>query len=422
MTKMFIILRQEIYALTSRFSFWFGVFGLPLIGFTIFAIVNAVNNQPGGLPGPSPFDGVGQLFDSPTEIRPQGLVDQGGLIRVFPDGWNASEIIVYRSSLEAHSALDAGVISAYYQIPPDYLQSGKVTVYSASFDLIQSERQSEMVASLIEYNLLSASLHLYEMQREPITNIRRVSLAPSESSGSQRDQEHAMTFFLPYGVMMFFYMAILGSAGLMLNSISKEKENRILEVLLVSTKATELLMGKIAGLGMVGLLQVLVWASSSLVLLRMSGSTFNLPEAYQLPPSLIAWGALFFVLGYLVYAALMAGIGALVPNLREGSQATTIVILPLIVPLLLINALIDRPNSPLSVGLSLFPLTSPTTMMLRLAAADVPLWQILLALALLAVTALLTVRAVAGMFRAQTLLSGQPFKFKLFLKALVGKA
>lgn len=420
MSKMWIIFRQEIYALTSRFSFWFGAIGLPLIGFLIYAGVTIINRQQSDQ-AQSPLQGVGEIFNSPADNRPQGYVDLAGLIAGDPPDWNTQRLIRYASEDAARAALDAGTISAYYRIPADYLQSGKVTVFTAAFDLVQSQNQSAALDDLIEYNLLRADPGLYELQRQPVTEIRSVSLAPPET-GPQRDEDNAMTFFLPYGVMMFFYVAILGSAGMLLNSISKEKENRIMEVLLVSSRPLDLLMGKILGLGLVGLLQVLVWAASALTLLRLTGSSFNLSEAYQLPPSFLAWGALFFVLGYLLYAALMAGIGALVPNLREASQATTVVVIPLIIPLVLLSALIEKPNGPIAMVLSLFPLTAPTTMMLRLAATNVPVWQVLTALALLAVTALIIVRAVAGMFRAQTLLSGQSFKLKLFFKALVGRA
>jgi len=130
----------------------------------------------------------------------------------------------------------------------------------------------------------------------------------------------------------------------------------------------------------------------------------------------------YFLLGYAMYASLMAGLGAMVPNLREASQATCVVILPLIIPLFFINALIGQPGSTLSVVLSLFPLTSPVAMMTRLATGSVPWWQPFLAAVLQGLTALLIVKSVAGMFRAQYLLTGQAFNVKLFLKALVGKA
>jgi ABC-2 type transport system permease protein len=122
-----------------------------------------------------------------------------------------------------------------------------------------------------------------------------------------------------------------------------------------------------------------------------------------------------------VYASLMAGVGALVPNLKEASQLTTVVILPMIVPLMFISALIRTPDSPLSVFLSLFPLTSPVSMMTRLSATVVPFWQIGISILLLAATALLLVRASAKLFHAQNLLSGQTLSVRNFVRALAGK-
>jgi ABC-2 type transport system permease protein len=140
-----------------------------------------------------------------------------------------------------------------------------------------------------------------------------------------------------------------------------------------------------------------------------------------LPPSFLFWGAVFFLLGYGLYASLMAGVGALVPNLREASQATFVVILPLLIPLVMISVLIEDPNGALALGLSLFPLTSPVVMMTRLSAAQVPLPQLLLSAALLAVTAALVVRTIADMFRTQTLLAGQTLTLKRLFALLSGK-
>jgi ABC-2 type transport system permease protein len=191
---------------------------------------------------------------------------------------------------------------------------------------------------------------------------------------------------------------------------------------MTSITPTQMLTGKILALGLAGLLQTLVFSLTGFGLLRLSGQAFNLPASFQLSPSIILWGILFFLLGYGVYASLMAGVGALVPNLREGSHATTLIIIPLVIPLMMISILIEKPDDPISVGLSLFPLTSPVSMMTRLAATTVPLWQILLSASLIAITAIIIIRGVAGMFRAQNLLSGQPYQFKVFIKALFGLA
>jgi ABC-2 type transport system permease protein len=117
----------------------------------------------------------------------------------------------------------------------------------------------------------------------------------------------------------------------------------------------------------------------------------------------------------------MAGLGALVPNMQEATQATTVMVIPMIIPLMFISSLINDSNGLLSVVLSLFPLTSPVAMMTRLAAGPVPIWELLTAVVLLVIASVFAVRAVAGMFRAQNLLSGQAFSVKLFFKALVGR-
>ena len=158
-----------------------------------------------------------------------------------------------------------------------------------------------------------------------------------------------------------------------------------------------------------------------MLLLKVSSRSFPIAAAIQLPGITLLWGIIFFLLGYAVYASLMAGIGALVPNLREGSQLTTLVIMPMIVPLIFVSTLLNSPDSPLAVFLSLFPFTSPVTMMMRITATQVPFWQIGLAILLLAGTALLLIRASAGLFKAQNLLTGQSVNITGFLKALAGR-
>jgi len=248
-------------------------------------------------------------------------------------------------------------------------------------------------------------------------NVEEVSL----SEAPQRSSSNPLTFFLPYIVTFLFYIVILTSSSLLLNNISGEKQNRMMEILMTSVTPSQMLTGKIIALGLVGLLQTVVWSGSGYLMLLFSGKQFALGDAFILPPSILIWGILFFLLGYAVYASLMAGLGALVPNIREASQITTVIIIPLIIPLMFISSLIQAPDGPLSVVLSLFPLTSPVTMMTRLAATTVPFWQTALAAVLLAGTAFLLIKSVARMFRAQNLLSGQSINTKAFFAALLGK-
>jgi ABC-2 type transport system permease protein len=172
----------------------------------------------------------------------------------------------------------------------------------------------------------------------------------------------------------------------------------------------------------VGLLQTLIWAGTGYGMMRLGGQTLNVPAEVQLPLSIVAWAAVYFILGYVVYASLLGGVGALAgPNRMGSSSADFVVIWPLIVPIFFMMFLIQNPNGMLAVVLSLFPLTAPVAMVTRLAAASIPPWQPILAAGLMAATAVLVMRAVARMFRAHTLLSGQPFTVGRYFAALLGR-
>jgi ABC-2 type transport system permease protein len=338
------------------------------------------------------------------------------LIHTFPSWLKTGTLVAFPDQPAASQALEVGQIRAYYVIPGDYVATGDIFYVRPDFNPLTAFDQGDTMKRLLRLNLLGGNEKLADQSQYPL-NMEIVLLAPA----SQRPEDNMLTFYLPYGVMMLFYIIIMVSSSLLLSSVTKEKENRVMEILMSTLTSRQLLAGKITGLGIAGLLQAFLWMLTGFLLLRASGSVFQLLAAFQLPPSIVAWGLLFFVLGYAVYASLMAAIGALVPNLREASQATFIVILPLLVPMMLISTLVDQPNGALAIFFSLFPLTSPVMMVTRMAATSVPFWQAALSVFLLALTAVFIVRAVANMFSAQTLLSGQPFSVRHFINALAGR-
>jgi ABC-2 type transport system permease protein len=411
MNKTWLVLRHEIINTLSRPSFLFAMFGIPIIGAAVFMVAGQLNKA-------NPAQNLlAQLIGSPPTTLAEGYVDQSGIIKEIPASVQPGLLVAFPDEASASQALADGQISGYYIIPPDYIQAGKITYIRSDFNPLTSSGQSGLLEWILNVNLLGGNTRLATLVNGP-TNLQKVSLSPAP----QRDENNMLTFFLPYAVTMLFYIILLSAASLLLSSVTKEKENRVMEILMVSVTPRQLLTGKIVALGLIGLLQTIVWVGTGRLLLARSGTTFNLPIAFQLPASFLIWGVIFFLLGYAVYASLMAGLGALVPNLREASQATILVIFPLIIPVVLLSILINDPHGLLATVLSLFPLTSPVAMMTRLAAGGVPFWQTLLAAALLAVTAVLVVRSVARMFRAQTILSGQPFSRKVFFNALFGRS
>jgi len=411
MKKTLLVLRNEIITAVTRKSFLFTAFGLPLIAVLVFLGASVLKSDTlsslGGLTGGS----------DESELQVEGYVDRSGLIKVIHEDIPEGILVAYPDETSARRALNDGEIAAYYVIPADYIVSGNLIYINPDYNWTSSRGQSWVMGQTITANLLDNEPERIQRFWNAM-DVEVKALAPSQ----KRDRDNPLTFAVPYATMMIFYVAILMSSSLLLNSVSVEKQNRVMEILMSSINPRQLLTGKIVGLGITGLLQTLIWFGTGYTLLRLSGRTFDLPPGFELPPSILVWGIVFFLLGYAVYASLMAALGALVPNLKEGSQSTLVVIWPAIVPMFLISILIEQPHGALATGLSLFPLTAPMTMMLRLSVGGVPWWQPPLAAGLLLLTVYFILRAVARVFRAQYLLSGQTFSVKRYFAALLGRA
>lgn len=409
--KPWLVFKNEFLSAFFRKSYLLTLILIPLTSFIVLLVISGLQKSS----GVDASQMINELFIPGNEETMEGYIDQSGLIKTIPADI-ASSLVSFETEEDAKRSITKGEISAYYIIPVAFLEEGDITYVRPDYNPMGGITQSGIINSLIAYNLVDGNVELSYRVQNPL-NVKEIDL----SNSVQREDSNMLTFFLPYAVTFLFYITILTSSSLLLNSISNEKQNRVLEILMTSVTPMQMLTGKIIALGLTGLLQTFIWSAAGLLLLRFSGKAFSLSSAFQLPASILLWGILFFLLGYAVYASLMAGIGALVPNLREASQLTTVVILPMVVPLMLISTLIQTPNSPLAVFLSIFPLTSPVSMMTRLAASNVPFWQTGLAVLLLLATAYLFVRASAGLFRAQNLLSGKTVNTRDFIKALAGR-
>ena len=410
MNKTLLILRYELINTIKRKSFIFTTIGLPIISVIILMVVTNINRR-----APQVLSSVVGERESTSISMSDGYVDPGGVIQSIPESVPQEALIVFENDAAAQQALEAGEIWGYFIIAPDYLKTGQVIYITPDFNPLTAFDKTGLMQWVLRANLLSGDWQFANRLYNPL-NMQVELLEPPE-----RDENNPLTFVLPYIVTILFYVIILMSATLLLNNLTKEKENRVLEILMSGCSARQLLTGKIVGLGIAGLMQTVLWIGIGFAALRLSGESLSIPAEYQLPASFLIWSLFYFVFGYAVYASLMAAIGALVPNLREASQATFIVILPLIVPMMFISVLIQEPDGTLALVLSLFPLTSPVAMMTRLAATSVPAWQLLLSAVLLVATTVFLIRAVGSMFRAQTLLSGQPFEIKRFFSALAGR-
>jgi ABC-2 type transport system permease protein len=179
-------------------------------------------------------------------------------------------------------------------------------------------------------------------------------------------------------------------------------------VLLSSVSVRQLLISKVLALGIAGLLQVLVWLISMPLLLNLASSVLGgALSNIQIPSGFLVLGIVYFVLGYLLFAVLSIGIGAISSNAREGSQLSTFYTLASFAPLWFSSLLITFPNSPIWVVLSVVPITSPVQTMLRLGVSDVPVWQIMISIGVLVLSIIAGLFISMKLFRAQMLMRGR---------------
>jgi ABC-2 type transport system permease protein len=338
------------------------------------------------------------------------------LIETIPENISADTLLAYQDEDAAKNAVHSGEISGYYLIPEDYLARGQLVYVSSDFNPMDVFDRGSVIDQVLQINLLDGDDSLAALVNSPFA-LQVMVLNPS----TNLNQDSPLSFFLPYGVMLLYYMLILMSAGFLVSSLNKERESRVLEIMLVTVTPKELLAGKFIALGLMGLLVNILWVGSAYGLMVLGGTTIRLPEEFQLAPYVLVWGGVFFILGYAVYASLLGAVGAMLPNLRETSQATLVVIMPMIIPLMFITVMIAQPNGILAIVLSLFPLTSPVTMMLRLTVTIVPTWQLLLSVIFLILAAFIILRGVASLFRAQTMLTGQPLSLRNIYRLILGR-
>jgi ABC-2 type transport system permease protein len=162
------------------------------------------------------------------------------------------------------------------------------------------------------------------------------------------------------------------------------------------------------------LVQLAIWLSVMYLVLEQRQFIIELAGSFSLPTAFYFWAILFLIAGYMMYGAFLAAAGALSSTPRETQQIIWVLIIPLMPTLIFASEFASDPPSALSVALSLFPLTAPSAMVTRIATGNAPLWQILLSLAGVMVTAYLALAAAARFYRPDTFLSLEAFSWKRF--------
>jgi ABC-2 type transport system permease protein len=219
-------------------------------------------------------------------------------------------------------------------------------------------------------------------------------------SGEEEDSGFLKVFFSAYLFLMMLFFLIITSGQLLVRSVIEEKSNRIVEVLVSSCSPTELMGGKVLGLSALGLTQMGFWA---LIGLAVSKS-FGLDLIEPLQALLLA---VYFVLGYLFYAAVFIAAGSPLTTEQEAQQVTSYLVILLIIPIVLAIPAIKTPDATWLKVMTYIPLFTPTMMALRIPIQTPPLWEILSTIALMGISIFVAMVAAGRIFRIAILSTGK---------------
>jgi ABC-2 type transport system permease protein len=238
---------------------------------------------------------------------------------------------------------------------------------------------------------------------------RRVELDTKKLTAEGGAEDSGGGFIIAFVMLFFMYMTVLFYGLFMMRGVIEEKQSRIVEIVVSSVKPTEMMMGKLIGIGLVALTQIGIWVTSVALFSTIGISIFasrgvSLPH---IPLNMLVYFIIFFVLGYFLFATLYAIVGATVGSEEEAQQAQFPVTILVVIPMMIFTTVMANPNGPLAVTLSMIPFFAPTLMMLRIAVINPPLWQILLSMAIMVVTILGAVWLAAKIYRVGILMYGK---------------
>lgn len=390
MNKTLLILKHEFRKILRSKTFIILTLALPLLLILGFGVYKGVQewHHPA----------------APEEVK-IGYVDEIGM---FDEYTNQSDVlfVLYQSEDAAKQALLVKEIKEYFIIPPDYLSSGLITRYTMAREAAPSEKTRGQIADFLISNLLSDEVSPQIVERAK-TPMLLASIRLDESGEIASGQDVFSSYVLPMVFVVIFMISIFFSSGTLFQSVTEEKENRMIEILLSSVSTRQLLVGKVLGLGASGLIQVAVWFITLEIFAEVASGTIPALSDLSIPVSVLAWAVVYFILGYLLFAAIFSGIGSIVPTAKEGQGLSVIFTLPAVLPYYFSYFILTNPTGALSRALTFFPLTGPITAMIRISTKAIAPWEIALSIVIIVTSVVVTMWVAAKLFRVFLLMYGK---------------
>jgi ABC-2 type transport system permease protein len=391
MNKTYLIFKHEFLQAIKKVGFIVLTFIVPVLALIAIGL----------------FDLVTTLTEpSAKEVTIVGYVDEVG---IFSDQTDQGliKLVPYESREDATRALVRKDVSEYIVIPSDYTSSGTIQRYTLAKELIPPPVTIHVIEGFLTWNLLKDDVSS-EVIASIVTPLSMEVTRLDENGDIAREQGSIGNIIVPAIFALLLSFALMLGANSLISGLGEEKESRLLEVLLSSVSVRNLLIAKMLALGAAGLLQVLVWLISAPLLLSLASSSFGgFLGDVQLPTNFLVLGVVYFVLGYLLFAVLSVTLGGISSSTSEAHNLSMFYIMMLFVPLWFFGVLVNFPNSPIWIVLSIFPVTAPVQVVLRLGVSDIPTWQIVTSIGVLALSVIVGLFFSTKIFRTFMLMYGK---------------
>lgn len=293
-------------------------------------------------------------------------------------------------------------------------------IYTLHTDSAANINQNSAVQRIInqantQYNATQLGLSLDQVQllfQSPYLNVKEIihtdeitDVDKEENQSQELTQTQAVqSMVLAYLLLFIIYMALILYGNMVATGVAEEKSSRIMEVMVASVKPVHLMIGKIIGIGSLGLLQFVIWIATGLIVITLRNLGFSLGS---IPIGTLAWFGLFFLLGYLFYATIFAAAGAIVSRVEEVQQVITILMMALVAGFFVAYISFLNPNSTFATVSSIIPLFSPMVMFSRVTLANPPVIQIILSVLFLLIGIAINTWIGAKIYRVGVLMYGK---------------
>ncbi len=397
MNKVWIIARHEYFTNLRRPGFLFTTALIPVLGALALLVGTFFSGQ-----ALSFLEGVFVSDNAQTAV-----VDRSGLFTPLLPEYEGDYLLLDDEEA-GRAAVMAEELSRMFVIPSDYLATGKVTAVTTggAFAFVEFEDSPDLDRFFLQ--------HLLRQTDDPALAARILAPfsptlvnASGDAQGDSNPLSMILGFIIPYMLGIFLIITIFVSSSYLLRSVSEEKTTRVIEIVLSSVTARELLAGKVIGLGALGLTQVIIWLVSAVGLSGGAVGLLGVAIPLLARPEVFLLAVVYYILGFLIYAVLTGSVGALGSDMQESQQLSGVFSMLAAVPMMLTSLVFMNPNSTLIRVVSWFPLTAPTMMMMRLPMAEVPVVDIIGSIAMILLSIPLILWLGAKVFRLGLLMYGK---------------